>query len=203
MEPSRAIQSALRRVPPWTLYVVGAIWAVWLFGQGLSGALGPEPINALERRYGEIGLLLLVAGLCITPIRDLLGINLIRFRRALGLTAFGFVLAHLSVWAVLDLRQLSRIASELVERPYITLGFAAFLLLVPLAATSNDGAVRRLGARTWRRLHLLTYPAVILAVLHYIWLVKGMPAEPFIYLGIVLLLLVLRLRHAGLSLQRS
>ena len=189
----RAINDALRRVPAWPVYLLGAAWAGWLFWLGLSGALGPEPINALERRYGEVALWLLIAGLAVTPLRTFTGVQLLKFRRALGLTAFGFVVAHLAVWAVLDLQSLSRIGEELVKRPYITIGFAAFLLLVPLAVTSNNASIRRMGALAWRKLHRLTYAAVLLGAVHYVWLVKGWPAEPFVYLGLILALLALRL----------
>lgn len=189
----QAINRALRSVPAWPIYLAGAGWAAWLFWLGLSGGLGPEPINALERRYGEVALWLLVAGLGVTPLRVWTGVMLVKFRRALGLTAFGFVVAHLMVWAVLDLQSLWRIGAEIVKRPYITIGFAAFLLLIPLATTSNNAAIRRLGAQSWRRLHWLTYPAVLLGAVHYVWLVKGWPAEPFVWLGVILALLALRL----------
>lgn len=189
----RAVNDALRRVPAWPIYLLGAAWAGWLFWLGLSGGLGPEPINALERRYGEVALWLLIAGLVVTPLRTWTGVQLLKFRRALGLTAFGFVVAHLAVWAVLDLQSLSRIGGEILKRPYITIGFAAFLLLVPLAITSNSALIRRMGALAWRRLHRLTYAAVLLGAAHYVWLVKGWPAEPFVYLAIILTLLALRL----------
>lgn len=189
----RAINDVLRRVPAWPVYLLGAAWAGWLFWLGLTGGLGPEPINALERRYGEVALWLLIAGLGVTPLRTWTGVQLLKFRRALGLTAFGFVVAHLAVWAVLDLQSLSRIGEELVKRPYITIGFAAFLLMVPLAVTSNNAAIRRMGALAWRKLHRLTYGAVLLGAVHYVWLVKGWPAEPFVYLAVILVLLALRL----------
>lgn len=189
----QAINRALRGIPDWPIYALGAAWAGWLFWLGLSGGLGPEPINALERRYGEVALWLLIAGLAVTPLRVWSGVSLLKYRRALGLTAFGYVVAHLAVWAVLDLQSLSRIGAEIVKRPYVTIGFAAFVLMIPLAATSTNAAIRRLGAQGWRRLHRLTYAAVLLGALHYVWLVKGWPAEPFVYLAAILALLALRL----------
>lgn len=195
---SRSINTALRRVPAFPIYLIGASWAAWLFYLGLTGGLGPEPINALERRYGEVALQLLVAGLFVTPLRTWTGVNLVKFRRALGLTAFFYVLAHFLVWAVLDLRSLARIGEEIVKRPYITIGFAAFLLLIPLALTSNNISIKRLGAATWRKLHRLTYPAVLLGAVHYIWLVKGYPIEPFIYAAVIVGLLLVRLRWTRL-----
>lgn len=191
---AQAATRALRPLPAWPIYALGLAWAGWMFWLGLSNQLGPEPINALERDYGLRALQLLVAGLLVTPLRNVTGISLLKFRRALGLTAFSFVIAHLLIWALLDLQSLALIGEEIVKRPYITLGFAAFVLLVPLAATSNHASIRRLGAAGWRRLHWLTYPAVLLGAVHYVWLVKGYPAEPFVYLAAVLGLLAVRLR---------
>lgn len=185
-----------RKLPSWPIYVLGAAWAGWMFWQGLNGQLGPEPINALEREYGEVGLILLIAGLVITPLRTYTGVSLIKFRRALGVTAFFFVLAHFLVWAVLDLQSVARIGTELARRPYITIGFASFLMLMPLALTSNNWSLRKMGALAWRKLHKLTYPAVLLGGIHYVWLVKGYPLEPFLYLGAILVLLGLRFKQS-------
>ena len=186
------INRATRKIPAWPIYIVGSVWAGWLFWLGLTGGLGPEPINALEREYGSTALQLLVAGLCITPLRRYAGLNLIKYRRALGVTAFFFVLAHLTVWMVLDVQSLSRVWEDILKRPYVTIGMASFMLLVPLAITSNNISVRRLGAQ-WRSLHKLTYPAVLLGSIHFIWLVKGWPIEPFVYFGVIVLLLAVRL----------
>jgi sulfoxide reductase heme-binding subunit YedZ len=190
---ARAVNGGLRRVPAWPIYLLGCAYAGWLFWLGLTGGLGPEPINALERAYGEVALVLLIVTLAVTPLRDWTGISLTRYRRALGLSAFFFVLAHFLVWAVLDLQNVGRIGEEILKRPYITIGFAGFLLLVPLAITSNNASIRWLGAAGWRKLHRLTYPAVLLGAVHYVWLVKGYPAEPFVYLALIVILLALRL----------
>ena len=190
---AQSINRGTRRVPTWPVYGLGLAWAGWLFWQGLTGALGPEPINALERRYGLVALQLLAAGLAVTPLRVWTGISLLKYRRALGLTAFGFVVAHFAVFAILDLQSLSRVGEELVRRPYIAIGFAALLALIPLAVTSNNASIRRLGAAGWRKLHRLAYPAVLLGAVHFVWLVKGYPAEPFVYLGVIVALLALRL----------
>jgi len=191
---AQAVNRVTRRSPAWPIYLIGAGWAGWLFWLGLTGGLGPEPINALERRYGEVALQLLVVGLVVTPLRVFTGISLLKFRRALGLTAFFFVLAHFLVWTLLDLSTWSAIGREIIRRPYITIGFAGFVLLIPLAVTSNNASIKRLGAGTWRKLHQLTYPAVLLGAVHYIWLVKGYPLEPFLYAGAIVGLLLLRVR---------
>ena len=196
MTVAARINGALRRVPAWPLYILGAAYMVWEFWQALNG-LGPygvEPINVLEREYGEVALLLLIAGLAITPIRTLTGVVLVKYRRAVGLLAVFFVLAHFLVVAVVDVQTLGRVVTEVVKRPYVTVGFAAFLLLIPLAVTSNNWSIRRMGPVRWRGLHKLVYPAAVLGALHYIWLVKGWPLEPFLYMGAVLVLLALRLK---------
>lgn len=186
------INSGARRVPTWILYLLGLAQIPWLFYQGLTGGLGIEPIEALEHRYGLLGLQFLVAGLCITPMRCFLGLNLIRFRRCLGLLAFSFICAHLLVWLLLDVQSAGAAWKDIVKRPYITIGMLGFVLLVPLAATSTDAAILRMGARRWRQLHKLTYFAVIAGSAHFVMLVKGWQAEPILYLGAATCLLLLR-----------
>lgn len=186
------INTAVRRVPGWALYILGAAYGGWLFYLGLTGGLGVEPIEALEHAYGEFALKLLLAGLAVTPLRKLLGVNLIGWRRAIGVLGFFFVLAHFLVWAVLDVQRLSAIWADIIERPYVTIGMAGFLALIPLAVTSNNYMVRKLGPIRWRQLHKLAYPAAVLGAVHYVWLAKGLQLEPLIYLAITLLLLATR-----------
>lgn len=188
-----AINGAARRVPVWAVWIAGLAPAPWLFWQAASGGLGVEPVEALEHRLGELALQLLVAGLAVTPLRRHLGVNLVRFRRALGLLAFTYVCLHLAVWLLLDVQTLARVWEDVLKRPYITVGMAGFLLLIPLAATSNDRSVRRLGPR-WRRLHRLSYLAAVLGGLHFLLLAKGFQLEPLLYAGAILGLLALRLR---------
>jgi len=191
--PVAVLNGALRGVPAWSLYVVGAAWAAWLFWLGLTGGLGAEPITELEHRYGELAINLLVAGLAVTPLRRFTGLNLMPFRRAIGVLCFFFVLAHLMVWAVLDVQTPARVWADIVERPYVTIGMAGFLLLLPLGLTSNNWSVRRMGPLAWRRLHRLIYPAAVLGALHYVWLAKGFQFEPLLYMAVILGLLALRL----------
>ena len=189
-----ALNSALRRVPAWTIYIVCAAYVGWEFWQALTqqGRYLIEPINELEREYGETALILIVAGLCVTPLRRFAGLNLLKFRRAIGVSAFFLVLAHFLVWAVLDVQSLGRVWTEIVKRPYVTVGMAAFALLIPLAVTSNNLSLRKLGGAAWRKLHKLTYPAAVLAAVHYLWLVKGFQIEPILYMAAILGLLALR-----------
>jgi len=191
------VNVALRRVPPWTLYVAGAAWAAWLFWLGLTGGLGAEPITELEHRYGEVAINLLVAGLAVTPLRRYAGLNLMPFRRAIGVLCFFFVLAHLLVWAVLDVQTLARVWADILDRPYVTIGMAGFALLLPLGLTSNNWSVRKMGAAAWRKLHKLVYPAAVLGALHYVWLAKGFQIEPLVYMAVILGLIALRFRPAS------
>ena len=192
IERMQTLNSILRRIPVWAIYLLGGLPAPWLFYQGLTGGLGVDPIEALEHRYGELALQLLIVVLAISPARGLLGLNLLKFRRALGVLTFAYVSMHLLVWLVLDVQVPSQIWADIVKRPYITVGMAAFVLMLPLAVTSNNLSVRRLGAR-WRSLQRLVYPAAILGGLHYVMLAKGFQIEPVIYLSLIVGLLVLRL----------
>ncbi len=167
--------------------------AIWLFWLALTGGLGVEPVGALERALGEKALQLIVLGLAITPLRRFAGVNLLKFRRAIGLSAFFYVVLHLMAWVVLDMGLLwSQMGADILKRPYVTIGMAGFLLLIPLALTSNNWSVRRLGAQAWGRLHKLTYLAALAGGVHYLWLVKAWPVEPFVYLAAILGLLALR-----------
>jgi len=182
----------LRRLPVWAVYLLGALPAPWLFYLGLTGGLGVEPVKALEHEYGELALQLLILTLAISPLRRLLGLNLMKFRRAVGLLCFFYVLCHLFVWLVLDVQILNQILTDIAKRPYITIGMGAFVMMLPLALTSNNLSVRKLG-RAWSRLHRLTYAAAVLGAVHFVMVSKGFQIEPLIYLGLVLFLLALRL----------
>lgn len=189
---AQRVNGWLRRVPAWPVYGLGFAWMAWLFFRAASG-VSAEPIDWLERAYGETSLQLLVATLAVTPVRRFLGVNLLKFRRALGLMVFFFVLAHLLVWAVLDVQALSAVWADILKRPYITIGMAGFVLLVPLALTSNNASVRKLGGAGWRKLHWLTYGVAVLGAVHYVWLARGFAIEPLVYLAIILGLLATRI----------
>ena len=190
---SQNINRALGRVPAWPLYIVGLLPPAWFLWLGLTGGLGVEPIKALEHRLGELALQMLILTLAITPVRNWTGISLIRYRRAIGLLTFLYVALHLLVWLVLDVRILSLIWADIVKRPFITIGMASFVLMIPLAVTSNNLSIRKLGPKRWKRLHQLTYGAAILGAVHFVMLAKGFQIEPLIYLGLVLALLAARL----------
>ena len=192
------INGLARWLPTWPLYGVAALLPAWLLYAALTGGLGVEPIEVMEHRLGEWGLQVLIASLCVTPLRRFAGVNLLRFRRALGQVGFAYILLHLLVWLFLDVQIWSQIWADILKRPYITIGMVGFALLVPLAATSTDGAIRRMGAASWRRLHRLAYGAVTLGAVHWVMLVKGWQVEPLLYLSAVLTLLALRVRPARL-----
>ena len=165
-------------------------WQMWDVAAHGSDALGADPVAAIEHRLGLWAIRFLMLALAITPLRQLTGWNvLVRFRRMLGLYAFAYASLHLSAYLGLDLRGYwTQIFEDIAKRPYITVGFIAWLLLVPLAITSTTGWIKRLG-RNWARLHRLVYAVAVLAVLHFWWLVKSDIREPALYAGIAALLL--------------
>lgn len=193
MAVTEAINRNARRVPTLAVYLAGLLPVAWLVWAAATGGLGVDPVKEMEHRLGLWALQLLVAGLCITPLRRFAGVNLIRFRRAIGLLTFLYVTLHLTVWIALDMGLLwEQALKDIVKRPYVTMGMLGFAALVPLALTSNDWSLRRLGPQRWRRLHRLAYLAALAGGVHYLWLVKAWPVEPFLYLGAILALLGLR-----------
>ncbi len=177
-----------------SIYIVGLMPAVWTFYLGVMDELGADPQNVLERTLGLWALRFLILTLAITPLRRLGGPNWIRYRRTLGLLAFYYAAMHLSVYLVLDQGlDFAAIWADIVKRPYITVGMLAFTMLVPLAVTSNNASIRRLGGSAWARLHKLVYVAVAAAALHFIMLAKVWAVEPLVYAAIVAVLLGYRL----------
>jgi len=160
-----------------------------------ANQLGANPVEALSHRTGAWALRFLWITLAITPLRKQFGwIRLVPLRRMLGLYAFFYASLHLFVYLVLDRSMLmSEIIGDVSKRPYIMVGFAVFLMLVPLAATSNSRMIRKLGGLRWKRLHRLVYPAAIGANIHFFWLVKSDIREPLLYSVILLILFWYRL----------
>lgn len=182
----------IRKVPTLVVYLGLLIPAAWLMYQAVIGGLGVDPVKALEHGFGEISLQLVILGLAITPMRRYVGLNLLKFRRAVGVITFVYVLLHLLVWLVLDVQIVSQIWADILKRPYVTVGMAAFLAMVPLAVTSNNWSVRKLGPR-WRTLHKATYGIAILGGVHFLMLTKGFQLEPILYMAAILALLGLRM----------
>jgi len=172
---------------------------------GIAGvSLGADPVARLLHSLGEWGLRFLVITLAVTPLRFMLHQPwLINFRRMLGLYGFTYVLFHFIVWLTLDQGMYwPGILKDIVKRPFITIGFAALLLLIPLAVTSTSGMMRRLGRR-WQKLHRLIYVIVVLGVWHFYWLVKKDVTEPLIYAAIVAFLLGYRYWRSRQHRQRA
>lgn len=164
-----------------------------LAGAAATGRLGPEPVETLLHTTGDWALRLLLASLAVTPARRWLGLAaLAPLRRSFGLLAFLYAGLHATVYVALEAElDPGLLAEDLTERPYVTAGFGALLLLAPLAVTSTRGWQRRLGRR-WVRLHRLVYVAAGLAVLHFLWLVKADLREPLVYAAVLIALLAAR-----------
>ena len=159
------------------------------------GDLGANPIETITHDLGDWTLRLLLITLAVSPLRQWFGWTvLLRFRRMLGLYVFFYAFCHFLIWFVADHSfDFSEMVEDIIKRPYITVGFSAFLLLIPLAVTSNQAMVRRLG-KYWKKLHKLTYLIVVLGVLHFLWLVKADYLEPGIYAVIAVILLSQRVK---------
>ena len=159
-----------------------------------AGTLGANPIEEIQDHFGNWGLRFVLLTLTVTPLRQISGLNwLIRFRRMLGLFTFFYVLMHFLTWLILDQELLlAAISEDIVERPFITIGFSAFLILIAMAVTSTNGMRRRMGKR-WQKLHYGAYVVGILGVWHYWWQVKLDASEPAIYATLLAALLGFRL----------
>ena len=181
------------RFPPYgkpLVFCVSLLPLVWLCWLAWQDRLGANPVETLSHRTGDWSLRFLLLTLAVTPLRRLTGWNwLLKFRRMLGLFAFFYVCLHLGVYLIFDqFFDPSAILEDIAKRPYITVGFAGFLLLIPLAVTSTNGMIKRLG-RNWQRLHRLVYLIGVLGVVHYWWLVKADISEPLLYAGLLTMLL--------------
>ncbi|MDJ0994992.1 MAG: protein-methionine-sulfoxide reductase heme-binding subunit MsrQ [Dinoroseobacter sp.] len=198
------INSFARRVPNWGLYILSALPPVWLLGQGATGGLGIDPVKVIEHELGILALQALLMGLAITPLRKHAGINLLKWRRAIGVIAFVYVLLHLLTWVLLDMQLYwEQMLKDIAKRPYITIGMAGFVLLLPLAVTSNNMSVRRMGAAAWQKLHKLVYPAVLLGAVHNVMVQKVWEFEALVYLALTLGLLAFRMKLPRASLARQ
>lgn len=185
----------IRWVAKPVLFVLCLVPLAWLVWDGVTNNLGANPVETVRRYTGDWTLRFLLIALTVTPLRRLTGWHVvIRLRRMLGLFAFFYACLHFVSYIWLDqFFMWDAIIEDILDRPYITVGVAGFLLLIPLAATSTNGMVRRLGGRRWQRLHQLVYVIAVLGVIHFLWLVKSDISEPVIYGAILALLLGFRL----------
>ena len=170
------------------LPMASIVWRIFF------GDLGSDPIETITFATGDWTLRFLLITLAVTPFRQWFGLSsLVRFRRMLGLYVFFYACCHFLVWFILDhALSFSEMIEDIIDRPYITFGFSALMLLIPLAVTSNNLMLRKLGRR-WKKLHQLVYAIIILGVLHYLWLTKADYLEPGIYAVIAGILLFQRL----------
>lgn len=176
----------------WAVYAIGLVPAASAFYLGATGQLPGNAVKEFEHLLGLWALRFLVATLAITPIRDILGVNWLRYRRALGLLAFYYVLMHFLAYMLLDqMLRFPAIIADIARRPFITIGMTAFLLLIPLALTSNNWSIRRLG-QGWNKLHRLVYVIAAAGALHFAMAVKVVGPEQMLYITLVALLLAWR-----------
>lgn len=200
----RLSEPALRRLQR-LVFGMALLPALWLSILAAADGLGANPIEKLLRETGYWTLTLLLLTLAVTPLRRLSRWNwLVRLRRMLGLYAFFYACLHLLAYVVLDqFFDWSGIVRDIGRRPYITVGFGAFLLLLPLAATSSDAMRRRLGGQRWRRLHRLVYVIAVAGVLHFAWQVKKDLRRPLIFAGVLSVSLGLRALLPAASVGRG
>lgn len=187
----------------WALLVLGLLPLAWLGGQIWQDQLGANPAEALIRATGDWTLRSLCVVLAVTPLRQLLAWpELVRFRRMLGLLTFAYACLHLLCYAWFDMGfEWGDMVQDIAKRPFILLGFSAFLILLALATTSFNRAIRQLGARRWQALHRAVYAVAVLAILHFWWMRAGKQnfAEVLVYAAILISLLGWRLARRGRS----
>jgi len=181
------------RISKSVLFVLCLVPLCWIVWDAVAGNLGANPVEEMTHRTGDWVLRFLLITLAVTPVRQVFKWpELIRLRRMLGLFTFFYVCLHFLIYIVFDhFFDLNDIVEDIVKRPYITVGFSAFILLVPLVITSTNKMMKRLG-KNWKKLHQLVYVIATLGILHFLWQVKADVFEPFVYGGILLALLAYR-----------
>ncbi len=186
------------------VFVLALIPLTWLVWDAFRGNLSPNPVEAITHRTGDWILNFLLITLSVTPLRRLTGWHwLIRLRRMLGLFAFFYACLHFTTYIWLDqFFVMSEVVKDIAKRPYITVGFTGFVLLFPLALTSTNKMVKRLGGQRWRRIHRMIYVIAIAGVLHYLWLVKSDVSTPLMYATVLLALLLMRVPAVSARLPR-
>jgi methionine sulfoxide reductase heme-binding subunit len=187
-------QAAFARAFKPAVFIAAMLPAVWLVYGALTNQIGPNPIEYIIRYCGDWALRFLLIGLAVTPVRILTGwAGIGRVRRMLGLFAFFYVCLHITAYVGLDqFFNWPAIWADIVKRVYITIGMAAFVTLIPLAATSTNAMVKRLGAKRWRRLHRAVYVIAVAGIIHFIMMLKTGYQEPVAYAAILAALLAVR-----------
>ena len=184
----------LKRVKPYIFLLLLFPSLLWIL-QFITGNLGVNPIERIMDEFGLMALRLIILTLAITTLANIKKLkSIVLFRRMIGLFAFYYVTLHFSTYIFLDhFLDINFIIKDIVKRPFITFGFISFLCLIPLALTSTNQMIKRLGFKVWKKIHYLIYPAVILSSFHFYMLVRADKTEPMIYMGIIVLLLLQRI----------
>ena len=189
----RDLADRLRRLPNGIVWLLGAIPLALLVWDIFTGGLGIDPVRDIEHRLGRTALYFVIGSLCFTPALRLFRINLVKFRRPVGLVAFSYAALHFATWIVLDMGFLwSQIVADIVTRPYLILGMIALTILTVMAVTSGNRVLRKLGPVRWRQIHRMIYAAAPIAVLHWLISHKIWPVWGITMGTAVLLLLALR-----------
>ena len=189
-------RAIFRHLPVSLLYFILLVPIPLYFYWGVINQLGPDPLRVLEHKYGELGLLFLLITLSISPLSRYAKINLIKFRRCVGLVAFYYVISHICVYFFLDIGlSTDLLLSDLQKGYYIIAGFFAFITLIPLALTSNNFSLRKLNVRIWNKIHSFVYVAIILSIFHFILMSKTWTGELYFYTLVTVIILVLKLKR--------
>lgn len=189
----RQLNGWVRQMPVWLVWLAGLVPLALLVADTLTGHLGVDPVRDIEHRLGRTAIYFLIATLSVTPLLRLTRLNLMRFRQALGLICFTYLVCHLTAWVLFDMSLLwAQMLTDVVKRPYLIFGMLALLMLTALAITSNRYSIRKMRGN-WRRLHRLIYPAALLASAHWLWALKVWESWPLTILAAIIGLLALRL----------
>lgn len=191
-ELSLTLPKRYHKASIWALYVVGLIPAVWTFYLGATDQLGADPVKTFELSLGLWTIRFLILTLIVAPVRDYIGWNWLRYRRALGLLTFYYAAMHFLVYMVLDqAMDLPAVVDDVLKRPFIMFGMGALVLLVALAVTSNNFSIRRMG-ENWQWLHRLIYIIAALAILHFALSTKVLDGEQYLYIGLLIAMILYR-----------
>ena len=190
------LNTLFRSLPVHLVYFFLLIPIPFYFFLGVANRLGPDPLRTLEHKYGELGLIFLFVTLSISPILRYSKINLVKFRRCIGLVSFYYIVSHVCIYVFLDIGlSLDLLMSDLKKRYYIIAGLFAFVTLIPLAVTSNSFALRKLNIRTWKKIHSFIYIAIILAIFHFILMSKTWTGELYFYTAVTIIILILKIKE--------
>jgi sulfoxide reductase heme-binding subunit YedZ len=187
------LNTILKNISPRYVYFMGLLPFLILVLMAFSNSLGIDPVKKLEHELGDFSIKFLIFTLAISPIQEIFKVNLVKYRRALGVLTFFYAMCHFLTWVAFDIQFIwELLIRDLIKRPYITIGFLAFVGMTPLAITSNAFFLRKMGPVSWRNLHKLIYPIGLLAGAHFVMVKKVWEVEAMIYLVMILTLVGIR-----------